>query len=90
MLLRRLQQGEYFGMPRSRPMPGVGARCHELRIRDENRNWRIIYRIDDDAIVIAEVFQKTSRQTPRRIIDVCQRRMRDYDSTSESVDHGQG
>jgi phage-related protein len=79
MLLRRLQSGENLGMPHSRPMPSVGPRCHELRIRDENRNWRIVYRIDDDAMVIVEVFQKTSRQTPSSVIHVCQRRLRDYD-----------
>lgn len=79
MLLRRLQRGENLGMPHSRPMPSVGAQCHELRIRDESRNWRIIYRIDYDAIVIVEVFQKTSRQTPISVIEVCQRRLRDYD-----------
>ena len=59
VLLRKLQQGENVGLPYSRPMPGIGAHCHELRIRDENHNWRIIYRIDEDAIVIIEVFQKT-------------------------------
>lgn len=80
MLVRRLQRGENLGMPHSRPMPSVGPRCHELRVRDENRNWRIIYRIDDDAIVIAEVFQKTTRQTPAAVIEVCRRRLRAYDS----------
>jgi hypothetical protein len=34
MLLRRLQQGELLSMPQSRPMPDIGQRCHELRIRD--------------------------------------------------------
>jgi phage-related protein len=79
MLLRRLQRGENLGMPHSRPMPSIGTRCHELRVRDEKRNWRIIYRIDDDAIVIVEVFPKTTRQTPNSVIEVCQRRLTDYD-----------
>ena len=30
-------------------MPNLGRRCHELRIRDESRNWRIVYRVDEDA-----------------------------------------
>ncbi len=50
-LLRRIQEGESIGMPHSRPMQGIGARCHELRIADENRIWRIIYRINVSAIV---------------------------------------
>ena len=57
-LLRRLQRGEALGMPHSRPLPSIGARCHELRINDERTTWRIIYRIDSDAIVILEVFNK--------------------------------
>jgi len=80
LLLRRLQQGENLGMPQSRPMPDIGRRCHELRIRDQDKNWRIIYRVDDDAIVIIEVYQKTTRQTPANIIDICRKRLRKYDS----------
>ncbi|HWL50920.1 MAG TPA: hypothetical protein VNQ90_00690, partial [Chthoniobacteraceae bacterium] len=30
-LLRMLQEGEKLSLPHSRPMPSVGARCHELR-----------------------------------------------------------
>ena len=70
-LLRRLQQGENIGMPHSRPMPSIGARCHVLRIRDEDQNWRIIYRVDSDAIVIVEVFAKKTHSTPKRVIDKC-------------------
>jgi phage-related protein len=78
-LLRRLQEGEALGMPHSRPMPSIGPRCHELRVRDEGHNWRIIYRLDAEAIVIADVFAKTTRETPRRVIATCQRRLRRYD-----------
>ncbi len=81
-LLRRLQEGDSIGMPLARPMPSVGPRCHELRVRDENRNWRIIYRIDDDAIVIAEVFPKTTQKTPKQVIDGCQRRLTLYDASA--------
>ena len=79
VLLWRLQQGEKLSLPHSRPMPSIGPRCHELRIQDETRAWRIIYRIDEDAIVIAEVFQKTTRETPARVIANCKRRLRQYD-----------
>ncbi len=58
VLLRQLQEGETLGLPHSRPMPSIGTGCHELRIRDVDKNWRIIYRIDDDAILIVEVFHK--------------------------------
>jgi phage-related protein len=78
-LLRRLQRGELLGMPHSRPMPAIGARCHELRISDGEATWRIIYRIDDDAIVIVEVFSKKTRTTPKWVIDMCKKRLREYD-----------
>ena len=66
-LLGKLQGGEKLSMPQSRPMPSIGSRCHELRINDENKTWRIIYKIDSDAIVILEVFEKKTNQTPKQI-----------------------
>lgn len=84
MLLRRLQRGENLSLPHSRPMPAIGKRCHELRINDQDKTWRIIYRVDSDAIVILDVFSKTTQQTPRRVIAECQRRLRLYDDLSES------
>lgn len=80
-LLRKLQSGESLSMPHSRPMPVIGKRCHELRIVDEQATWRIIYRIDDDAIVIAEVFKKKTQSTAKRIIDLCKTRLRYYDES---------
>lgn len=77
--LRKLQQGELLSLPISRPMPSIGKQCHELRIVDETKTWRIIYRIDEDAILILEVFNKTSRATPKQVIDVCKKRLRQYD-----------
>lgn len=68
-LLRRLQTGEKLSLPQSRPMPTIGRRCHELRINDEKVTWRIIYRTDDDAIVILEVFQKKTAKAPKGTID---------------------
>jgi phage-related protein len=81
-LLRKLQRGEILTMPHSRPMPTIGMRCHELRIPDENRTWRIIYRVDSDAIVIADVFAKTTQATPKQIIVNSQKRLRSYDQAA--------
>jgi phage-related protein len=80
MLLRRLQRGDLIGLPASRPMPSLGPRCHELRIVDENVTWRIIYRVDADAIVVGEVFAKKTEQTPRSVLDACKKRYRGYDA----------
>ena len=78
-LLRRLQMGEKLSLPHSRPMPSIGSRCHELRVEDENKTWRIVYRIDLDAIVILAVFEKKTQATPKDVIDNCKRRIRLYD-----------
>jgi phage-related protein len=77
-LLRRLQNGEQLEMPASRPMPEVGANCHELRVNDGKSAWRILYCVDRDAVVILEVFQKKTRTTPTRVLDIARRRLRTY------------
>src|SRR5688572_20806512 len=79
-LLRLLQQGDKLSLPHSRPMPTIGARCHELRIVDGDKNWRVVYRIDADAIVVLDVFQKKTQATPKYVIDNCKRRIKQYDS----------
>ena len=77
-LLRRLQKGDMIEMPDSRPMPSIGKNCHELRVNDKNKTWRIIYYIDEDAIVILEVFAKKTQKTPQEVIDICKKRLSRY------------
>ena len=60
-------------------MPSIGKRCHELRIRDRGRFWRIVYRIDDDAIIILSVFAKQTNKTPRSTVKICKKRLAEYD-----------
>jgi phage-related protein len=79
-LIRQLQQGERLGLPHSRPMPSIGPRCHELRINDANKTWRIVYRLDKDEILVVELFSKTTRTTPRDVIDTCRQRLRTWDA----------
>lgn len=64
-------------------MPNIASRCHELRIVDTDRSWRIVYRIDQDAIVVADVFRKTTAQTPAHVITDCRRRLRQYDAVRQ-------
>ena len=79
-LLRQLQAGRRLEMPHSRPMPMIGARCHELRVPDERATWRLVYRLDADAVVILEVFGKKTEQTPKDVLDACRGRLRAYDA----------
>ncbi len=50
-----------------------------VRIRDRGCRWRIVYRLDVDAVVIVEVFVKTTRATPKAVIEACRDRLRRYD-----------
>jgi phage-related protein len=81
-LLRRLQRGESLSMPQSRPMPSIGARCHELRITAVAQ-WRLVYRIDTDAIVILEVFAKKTGATPKAVIAKCCERLKGYENAGK-------
>lgn len=79
VLLRRVQMGETLPLPHSRPMSTIGPRCHELRVKDQHHDWRIVYRVDGDAILVLDVFAKTTRETPVRVIRECRRRLKMYD-----------
>ena len=81
VLLRRLQRGEVLALPHSRPMPSIGRRVHELRVddRETSKTWRIVYRIDPDAILVVHWFEKKTQKTTKRVIDICKKRLGDYD-----------
>jgi phage-related protein len=84
MLLRLLQEGETLGMPQAEALPDVGSRCGALRIRDAGHNWRIMYRIDTDAVLILEVYAKKTRKIPDETIKRCRERLRRYDAVMET------
>ena len=67
-------------MPHSRSIPSIGSNCHEMRINDERKTWRIIYRIDEDAIIILEVFSRKTQQTPKQVVDICKKRIKEFDN----------
>lgn len=77
-LLRQLQAGMKLGLPHSRPMPGIGKSCHELRINDESSTWRIFYAIEPMAIVILAVEPKKTEQTPKATMDLCGKRIAEF------------
>ncbi len=78
-LLRLLQEGMRLGMPQAEPLSIVGPRCGGLRVRDGEHNWRIMYRVDSDAILILDVYAKKTRKIPQEVIDRCQKRLKEYD-----------
>ncbi|HEX6852869.1 MAG TPA: type II toxin-antitoxin system RelE/ParE family toxin [Candidatus Polarisedimenticolaceae bacterium] len=81
-LLGRVQQGVNLPMPDSRPMAVLGPRCHELRVADHGIAWRVIYRVDPDAVLVAGVFAKKTGGTPPAILSAAAQRLRRYDDES--------
>ena len=77
-LLRRLQKGEGLALPHSRPMPAIGPHAHELRIADDRMTQRVVYSIEEEAIVVLEVFAKKTAKTPKVVIDNCKARLKRY------------
>lgn len=77
-LIDDLQEGVSLRLPHSRPMPAIGERCHELRVREPGHNWRILYHVGYGEIVILGVFDKKRRKTPRNEIHRAKRRLRRY------------
>ena len=40
-------------------------------------------RIDNDAVVILEVFAKKTGKTPKTVIDICRKRLKEYDDAGK-------
>ena len=77
-LLRLVQSGEKLSLPHARPMPSIGNACHELRVSDRGLTWRIVYALEEDAIVILAVFAKKRGRTPEKVVAACRQRLRRY------------
>lgn len=84
MLLRLLQRGETLGMPQSESLTDVCRRCGALRIRDADHHWRIMYRIDTDAVLVLDVYAKKTRKIPKTVIEKCKQRLKDYDEAAKA------
>lgn len=78
--LRLLQDGYALSLPLSRPMSSIGTRCHELRITDEKKEWRILYRVDAHELLIVDVFVKKQMKTAKNIIDEAKQRLARFDA----------
>lgn len=84
-LLRMLQKGEKLEMPQGEPVPAVGPRCGAIRVPDESHTWRIMYRVDEDAVLVLEVYSKKSRKIPKEVIEICRKRLAGYDVVSSTI-----
>ena len=48
--------------------------------------WGIMYRVDSDAVIIAELCEKKASATSQQVIDVCKQRFRKYDKAAKGQD----
>jgi phage-related protein len=88
VLLGKLQCGGDIEFPAARPLPCVGARCLELRVKDRTAEWRIVCRTDRDAVLMVHVFSKKTRITPKSVVEVCKKRLREYDRAAGDEGNG--
>jgi len=55
-----------------------------VRVRDAEQNWRIMYRIDVDAVLVLDVYAKKTRKIPDEVLTRCQQRLKHYDAVVRS------
>lgn len=74
--LRLLQNGE---KPlNARPMKTVGKGVWEIKARDADGQYRLFYLIRrGNGIYVLHAFQKTTRRTPKREIDLARQRLKE-------------
>lgn len=76
--LRMAQKGLKLSNPPFDPMPEIEKSCYDLHIRDSEKTWRIILYVDNDFVVILEVFAKKTKKTPEKIKKLCKKRLKRY------------
>ena len=58
-----------------KPMPTIGKGVEEIRVRDDNGAFRVIYTVRlADAVHVLHAFRKTTRATSKRDIDLAKQR----------------
>lgn len=61
-----------------RPMPAVGAGVREIRVRERAGAFRVIYVAEfAGAVYVLHAFQKKTRQTSKRDVDLAASRLRE-------------
>ena len=61
-----------------RPMPSIGAGVREIRVRERAGAFRVIYVATfADAVYVLHAFQKKTRQTAKRDLDLAGSRLRE-------------
>ena len=73
-----LQLGYPLGMPVSRPMSTIAVGVDELRLREADSNFRVLYyRKSPEGILVLRAFRKTTEKTPQSEILLTRRRLKE-------------
>lgn len=68
--LRDVQKGISLAMPLSKPISGIAAGVHELRVKDENTAVRVLYFVKlAESVIVFHGFKKKTQKTPKREIN---------------------
>ena len=70
--LARLDSGQTLTMPLSRPMPGIGAGVHELRLKNRSSACALT---TQGTVHVIHAFKKTAQSTPRRNLELARKRL---------------
>lgn len=72
-----------------KPMTSVGQGACEIRVRDPEGAFRVVYVASfEDAVYVLHAFQKKSRKTSRSDLKLARRRYRDARQLAEGVNRG--
>ncbi len=88
-----LQNGHHLGEPQSKPMRIIHRNAYELRTKDKDGNYRVIYILTlKNIIIIPHAFYKRTKKTPKKEIELSQKRLKEifYEIKYSSKKDGQG
>lgn len=76
-LIGDLSAGVNLSMPLSRKMLGMGKGISELRLKDKDGIYRVIYFVKKkDCIYLVHAFKKKTQKTPQKNIDLAMKRIK--------------
>lgn len=77
-LLTMLQKGETLGEPQSKVMRAIHKNAFELRVKDRNGIYRVIYVLAiKDKIIVPHAFMKKTQKTPLKEISTAIKRLQE-------------
>ena len=76
--LARLDARLVLSMPLSRPMPSIGRRVHELRLKHRSGQYRVVYAfVLRDAVHVLHAFKKATQATPAKNLALVKKRLKE-------------